>query len=110
MDDARRLSSRGSSLVSEPNRPTLGEPGRFSSWACTALIDVAMDVIGAERLDEFVRVEGVVDLRPHLRQAELDVFRFERLVDLVELGGALRVDEGHALEVTHEGLQQPAAC
>ena len=72
------------------------------------VIDVAMDVIGAEQFDEPVRVEDVVDRGPDLRQAELDVFRLEKLVDLVELRGALRVDEVHAFEVTHEGLQQPA--
>ena len=69
-------------------------------------VDVAVDVVGADSLDEPVRLEHRAHLRLHAREAQLEA-RPTRAssVELVQLRRALRVDEVDALEVEHERTQ-----
>ena len=65
-------------------------------------VDVAVDVVGADQVDDSVGVKHRQDVGLDAGEAEADVVHLEELVDLRQLRHALGVDEVDALEVEHE--------
>ena len=65
-------------------------------------VDVAVDVIGADPVDDSIGLKHRQDVGLDACEAEADVVGLEELVDLRELRHALGVDEVDALEVEHQ--------